>query len=131
MSDEEKVMDLVELVNAPTIISFRQALKTFKPTTKAETIAFIHFLSDIAAAEKEIKPKLYAFLDNKCGDCEEHEVDGLRVIKISPETKEYNSTPEIEAAELAITEAKEALQAAKDTAGFELKPGKSYWKAVR
>jgi hypothetical protein len=128
---EAAVTDVAQTIQSLDLGSFRQAFKKWKPENKGEAIQVLHFISDILAAEKEIKPRAYAFLDNRCGDCEEHEYNGLKVVKVSPETKVYAETDEVREAQEALDNAKAALQDAKDRAGFETKPGTSYWKAVR
>lgn len=116
----------------PELLGFRAALRTMKPSTKDEAIRLVHFLSDLSSAEKDLKAAAYAFLDNRCAEgCEEHEVDGLIVRKIQNEVKVYNQTKEVKAAEEGLERAKEKLQEARDKAGFKLKQGASYWKAVR
>lgn len=126
-----KTKEIVE-TTLPDLLGFRSALKSMKPSTKEEAIKLVHFLSDISSAEKDLKAAAYAFLDNRCADgCEEHEVDGLKVIKVQNQMKKYKVTKEVKEAEKDLEAAKEALQAAKDRAGFTLTDGASYWKAVR
>lgn len=122
----------IEEIKLPELLGFREALRHMKPANKSEAVRLVHFLSDIASAEKDLKAAAYAFLDNRCADgCEEHEVDGLRVIKVQNQMKKYKVTKEVKEAEKDLEAAKEALQAAKDKAGFSLVEGASYWKAVR
>jgi lipid II:glycine glycyltransferase (peptidoglycan interpeptide bridge formation enzyme) len=113
------------------VLAFMEALKAVKPRTKEQAIKYIHAISAIMSAEKSIKTACYDFLDTRCADCEEHEADGLKVKYIQNEMKVYNPSKEVEKAEKALEQAKEDLQAARDKAGFKLKPGASYWKAVR
>lgn len=114
------------------VVAFIDTLKALKPRTKQEAIHIIHAVSAVMSAEKDLKAVSYSFLDNRCGDCEEHESeDGLKVKKIVNQVKKYKQTKEVKQAEKDLEAAKEALQAARDAAGFTLEEGASYWKAVR
>lgn len=112
-------------------VSLKKKLSEWKPQTKADAIQLIHFLSTVNAADKDLKEKAYAFLDNRCADCDVHEAGGLTVRKVEvAKTLFLEDTPQIVEMTTQIKNLQEELKVLKELNKSSVKEVTHYYKKI-
>lgn len=126
-------------VNAITKEGLEEGFEKWYPSSRADSVKMLHFVSLITKVSKSLKQKAYAYLQENYPESDNavDAVSGLEVIKVTPKTKVYKTSKETEALEEAIevklkelADLKEKLKLEYEKNGMDYEvEGEVYYKA--